>query len=220
MKSIVTLCFIVAFNLTFSQETKALEDFNFVEVYDKIPVKLVKSERNEISISGSKSNEVEAFVTKGKLKIRMTTDNFLEGNDTHVTLYFTHLDEIHANEGSLISSEDSLNGEHLIVNAKEGAQIDLDIDATSVEIKTNSGGKIQLKGNADSQIVVSNSGGNYDGENLKTERTEVTVNAGGEAKVYATQTVDAKTRAGGNIHIYGGAEVSQQTLAGGKIHIH
>lgn len=220
MKSKTILFFFVLSICSFAQVQQDLGEFNFVEVYDKIPVTLIKSDANSIQINGPKANDVEILTKNKELKIRMKTDDFMRGEDVSIQLFYTELNEIHANEGSFIKAENTISGDKLLLNSKEGAEINLTVDVSHLEIKTNSAGRIITTGTAVSQSVVSNSGGNYDGQKLETSTTEVTVNAGGEAKVFATKTVDAKTRAGGNIHIFGGAEVAQQTLAGGKIHIH
>lgn len=53
---------------------------------------------------------------------------------------------------------------------------------------------------------------------LETISTEVSVNAGGEASVRASQKVDAKVRAGGNVKIYGNpSNISESTALGGRI---
>ncbi len=220
MKFLFSIITFSIFTLTLAQKTQDLGEFNFLEVFDKIPVTLIQSDKNHIEISGSRANEVELVSKDRQLKIRMSTKNLLKGDDVKITLYYQELNEIHANEGSHISSEETINSSNLILNSKEGAEINLAVKTNSLEIKTNTGGRIYVNGSADFQSVVSNSGGIYDGEKLETSKTEVTVNAGGEAKVFATETVDAKTRAGGNIHIFGGAQVTQQNIAGGKVHLH
>ena len=220
MKTIFSIILITLFSISFAQKTQDLGEFNFVEVFDKIPVTLVKSDKNSVEISGARASEVELLTKNLQLKIRMTTKNLLKGDEVKVTLYYQELNEIHANEGSQISSEETINSPNLILNSKEGAEINLAVETQSLDIKTNTGGRIYANGSTESQSVVSNSGGIYDGEKLSSERTEVTVNAGGEAKVFATESVNAKTRAGGNIHIFGGAQVTQEKLAGGKVHIH
>lgn len=202
MKSIFSIVLTTIFSFSFAQDSQDLGDFNFVEIFDKIPVTLVKSDKNYVEISGPKANEVELITKNKKLKIRLTTKNLLQGDDVSVRLYYRELKEIHGNEGSQISSEEPISSPTLLLNAKEGAEIRLTVETSSLEIKTNTGGKIYTTGSTEFQTVVSNSGGIYDGEKLNSEKTEVTVNAGGEAKVHATESVNAKTRAGGNIHIF------------------
>lgn len=220
MKNLFSIFVLTIFSFSFAQKSQDLGEFNFLEVFDKIPVTLIQSDKNHIEITGSRASEVELVSKDRQLKIRMSTKNLLKGDDVKITLYYQGLNEIHANEGSVVSSENPISASTILLNAKEGAEIRLPIETNSLEIKTNTGGKIYVNGTADYQYVVSNSGGIYDGEKLETSKTEVTVNAGGEAKVFATESVDAKTRAGGNIHIFGGAQVTQQTIAGGKIHVH
>lgn len=220
MKSIVSLLLVVLFNFSYSQIKQDVGEFNSIEVYDKLSVKLVHSNSNYIEIFGSKAESVEFVNKNNRLKIRMKIDQFLQGDDTKVIVYYTDLNQISASEGSQISADESLSSPSLLLNSKEGASIELDVDVNSLDVKTNSGGFIIAHGKASSQTVVSTAGGIYNGEDLKTKTTNVTVNAGGEATVFATDYVNAKTRAGGNIHIFGGAKVDKKTTAGGKIHIH
>lgn len=205
---------------SYSQITQNLGDVDFVEVYDMLSVKLVPAEQNSIEITGDKAEDVEIISKNKKLKIRMRTAKVLQGEQTGITLYYTSLHGIHANEGSLISSSEVLKAGNLVLNAKEGAAIFLNLDVDHLDIKTNSGGKITANGVAGSQSVVCNSGGNYDGKFLETRSTTVSVNAGGEAQVFATETADARTRAGGNIHVYGNPQLTSRMLAGGKILTH
>ncbi|MFA7446798.1 MAG: head GIN domain-containing protein [Weeksellaceae bacterium] len=220
MKSIVRLFFVVLFGFSYAQNKQDVGEFNILEVYDKLTVELIHSNANFIEIRGNKAESVE-FINKNKrLKIRMKIDQFLQGDDTKVIVYYTHLNQIYANEGSQVSSNEILSTPSLVLNSKEGARIELEVETNALDIKTNSGGWVVATGKSNSQTVVSIAGGIYDGEGLKTKTTTVTVNAGGEAKVFATDYVNAKTRAGGNIHIFGGAKVDQKTMAGGNIHIH
>lgn len=220
MKSIISFALLGVFTLSFAQLKLEVGEFNQLETYDKLNVKLVPSDSQYIEVSGDRAENVE-FVNKNKiLKVRMNTKEFLKGEGIRVTVYYKDLKAIFANEGSFVTSDDTLDAEKLLLNAKEGSFIVLDLEVENLEIKTNTGGNIETSGNAEIQSVVSNSGGKYDGEKLITSTTEVTVNAGGEARVHALDKVDAKTRAGGNIHVYGGAKVSQKSIVGGSIHIH
>lgn len=220
MKSIASLLFVALFSFSYSQIKQDVGEFNSIEVYDKLSVKLVHSNSNYIEILGSKAESVEFVNKNNRLKVRMKIDQFLQGDDTKVIVYYTDLTQVSASEGSQISADETISSPSLLLNSKEGASIELDVDVNSLDVKTTSGGFIIANGKASSQTVVSTAGGIYKGEDLNTKTTTVTVNAGGEATVFATDYVNAKTRAGGNIHIFGGAKVDQKTMAGGKIHIH
>ena len=85
-------------------------------------------------------------------------------------------------------------------------------------MKANSGGIINISGTAETQDVLVNSGASYNGEDLKSEVTSVTANAGGTAEIYASKTINATTRAGGNIEVYGAPKNrNTKNVIGGRI---
>jgi hypothetical protein len=91
---------------------------------------------------------------------------------------------------------------------------------SSLNVKLLSGGIVKTAGTAKNQDVVVSAGAIYEGKDLATEQTSISINAGGEATVFATQLVDAKARAGGDIMIYGNPiQVNKKTFAGGRIKI-
>ena len=61
-------------------------------------------------------------------------------------------------------------------------------------------------------------GGVFNGEEFKTEQTEVSINAAGEARVNASEFVEVRVRAGGDVYIYGNPkEIDEKTVLGGRV---
>ncbi|AQX07095.1 hypothetical protein ATB99_09045 [Elizabethkingia meningoseptica] len=209
---------ILAFQFSFSQTVKDVGTFSSLKVYDKIPVVLVPSSSNKVEIDGKKSSDVEVVNKNGELKVRMTTTNLLQGDDVKVKVFYDRLNDIQASQGAMISGEGVLNGNKVALTANEGSTINIGLKAKTLEVKTNTGGQITLSGHSNNQTAVINTGSKYYAKKLETSTTSVTVNAGGEAEVYATELVDAKTRAGGNITVYGNpADKKTKKFAGGNI---
>ncbi len=204
---------------SFSQKTQNVGDFNSIEVYDQINAELIPSDRNFVEISGKNSESVQVINKNNTLKIRMKLDQFLKGEQTTVKIYYNTIYKIAVKEGATIYSAQTVSTPSLSLNANKGGLINLNVNTNSIDARLDSGGVIEISGNAGSQDIVCNSGGYYDGKQLKTKTTNVTVNAGGNSEIYATDYVNAKTRAGGNIEIYGNPEVDQKTVAGGNIKI-
>jgi Putative auto-transporter adhesin, head GIN domain len=218
MKKLVLLSFVMISNLFFGQITKSVGDFNKVTSFDQIDVRLIKGTENKILLSGNEADEVELINKNGELKIRMPLSKTMTGENISATVYYIKIDAVEANEGSRISSEDVFEGFNFNIIAKEGAKIDLRLKVDSATIKISSGAIVKLEGTAKNQEAVINSGGQFEAENLKTTQTTVTVNAGGEAEIFATDFVDAKTRAGGNIIVYGNPkQLNQKNVLGGTI---
>ncbi|MFA7444812.1 MAG: head GIN domain-containing protein [Flavobacteriaceae bacterium] len=221
MKKVFILLSLSVTSVFFAQEiTKDLGRFNEVKIYDRISAELIPAERNYIEISGKRSSEVEVIQKNEELKVRMPITKLLKGEDISVKIYFTQvLEEIEAFEGSLVTSDHVIKANDLEITAKEGSQINLEIQAEELDVKVVTGAEIMLRGSVAGEMEAEiATGGVLDAKKLKTRRTEVSVSAGGEAEVFATDFVKARTKAGGTIHIYGKpAKIDQQTFAGGTI---
>jgi len=197
---------------------KEIGQFTELKVYDLIEVKLVKSEENKIETTGKNADQV-IFVNKnGKLKIKMDIKEAYNGEDTKVTLYYTSCNVIDANEGASIYSSDLIKQFDITLSAQEGAKIDVILETSYVTIKSVSGGTVKAKGNSKNQTVSISAGGIYEGKDLLTETSTVSVKAGGDASVNASGLADVKITAGGNIYIYGKPkEVNESKAIGGTV---
>ena len=218
MKKIFLVAIAIVSQATFAQVTKTLGDFSTLKVYDKLTVKLIAANENKVIISGNREKEVEVVNNNGELKLRMPFPKLLSGDDISIKLYYKNIDDIIANEGSSISGETVFKQTIFNLNAKEGAKINIKVDAQKVNVKAVTGGIIELSGAAINQDVVIMSGGVLKSKSLQTSQTTVNVSAGGNAEINASTLVDAKVKAGGTISIYGKPkQINQQTILGGKI---
>lgn len=218
MKSIFLGFVFILTQVSYSQITKNIGEFNKVTAFDKIEVLLLQSTENKIVISGNEADQVELVNKNGELKIRMPFAKTMTGEDISVQVFFIKLDAVEANEGSIINSKHIFKGLNFDIIAKEGAQIKLLLDVDRVSSKISSGAIVNLEGTAKNQEAIINAGGELEAKELVTIQTIVTTNAGGNAEVYAQDFVDAKTRAGGSILLYGNPkQLNQKTVAGGTI---
>lgn len=221
MKKSILIAVLLLFQMVSAQDiTKEIGDFNAVRIFDKIDALLVKGSENKIVIKGSRAQEVEVVNKNGELKVRMKLTKLLKGDDVSVTIYYKAIDRVEASEGARVSSQDTFKSVAFELNAKEGSEIKLKLDVQKLKSKANSGGILNITGTAVNHDVLITSGGILKGRDLDTKQTTITVNAGGEADITASDLVDAKTRAGGDINIYGNpAQVNQKTTAGGRINV-
>lgn len=193
-------------------------DFDKITTFDQIDATLIPSAENKVIINGKNAAKVEVINKSGELKIRMTIEKLLQGDNISVTLYYKKISQVEANEGSRVASNEAVDATIFTVEAKEGSEIKLNVNAQKINVKVGGGSKIELSGSTKTQDVLVNSGGEYKGEDMQTEQTTVTANAGGQAQVRATELIEAKVRAGGTIDIYGNPkQVNEKTIAGGTI---
>ena len=218
MKKIIYSLLLMS-SLTYAQTEKNVGDFTKVTTFDKIDVNLVAASENKVVLTGVNSKEVELVNKNGELKIRMPLIKMLSGYSVSATVYYKKIEAVEANEGSRITSKDTISVLNFDVICKEGSDIKLtNLQADRLQIRVSQGSIVTIIGTVKNQEVLSNSAGKYDGQDCKTQQTVVTVNAGGIAEVNATDIVNAKTRAGGEITIYGNPKkVIEQSVAGGTI---
>lgn len=206
-------------SITYAQIEKKVGDFTKVTAFDKIDVNLIAGSENKVVLTGVNSNEVEIVNNNGELKIRMPFIKMLKGYSVSASVYYQNLQAVEANEGSRITSKDSISTLNFDIICKEGSDIKLsNLQAERLKIRVSQGSIVTIIGAVKNQDILSNSGGKYDGQDCKTQQTYVTVNAGGIADVNASDLVDAKTRAGGEITIYGKPkQIIEKSVAGGTI---
>ncbi|WP_411893990.1 head GIN domain-containing protein [Winogradskyella sp. A2] len=218
-KLTLILSFIFGITLT-AQETveKTIGEFTTVKVYDLINLNMIQSKENKVVISGKNRKDVEVVNKNGKLKIRMNIEEIYDGNDTVVNLYFTNVDEIDANEGAKVMVKETIEQFEVELRTQEGAEITVDLKTSYTTVRAVTGGIINVTGQSKNQDVSIYTGGTVNGEALITEKTDVSINAAGEAYVNATEFVDVRIRAGGDVFIYGDPKkVDESRVFGGRI---
>lgn len=221
MKKFFSLITLLALQFVFAQEvTKRLAPFTDIKVYDRISAELIQSDQNKVEITGARSQEVEVIQKKDEVKIKMPFSKLLKGDDISVKIYYSgKLNEISAYEGSFITSLDVITVFDLELEAKEGAEIRLELSVNELDLKVVTGGFMHLKGEVKGEMEAEiKTGGELKAEKLLAKRADVSISAGGEAEISAVDYVKARVKAGGDIYIYGKpAYVDQKTFAGGSI---
>lgn len=213
--SILTFLF---FTIGNAQIEKNLGDFHKVTAFDKIDVYLVQASENKAVIKGKEAESVELVNKNGELKIKMSFGNLLKGDAISVTVYYTNLEAVEANEGSRIASNDVFKAINFDIIAKEGSEIKIQLETDRLKVKLLQGSILDINGTAEYCDVLVNTAADYKAKNLISKQTIITTNTGGKADVNATDFVDAKVRAGGSILIHGKPkQINQKVIAGGTI---
>ncbi len=220
MRTIIQVILLFFTVSIFSQNPieKEVDEFHTVKVYDLIKISIVKSDENKVIITGDDVNNVEVINKEGKLKVRMKIDKSFNGEKTFVAVHYKNLSVIDANEGATIVGNELIEQGRIELRAQEGAQIHVGLDTKSVNIRAVTGGIIKTRGKSEFQEIVLNTGGIYEGRELETKDTDVTIRAAGEADIKASNIVNVKIRAGGDVIIYGNPKtVNEDRMFGGRI---
>lgn len=199
--------------------TQELGKFTELKGFDGISINLIKSDSNRAIITGANTKKVNIVNKDGKLKIRMEIDKIFSGYRTFIDLYHTEqLRIIDVNEDARIESQETLIQDVLELKAQEGGELEIDCQTEQLLVKAVTGGKVNTSGFTDNQDITINTGGFYRGKEFKSKFTTISVNAGGNAELYATKYVKADVKAGGVVKVYGDPEkMDEKTVFGGKV---
>ncbi len=221
MKKIVLFFVIFLVSVLKAQTTitKVLKDFKTLKVYNGIDVELIKSDKQEITISGEKAEKVKLREENDVLKISLRFPETMADGNVKVAVYFTKpILIIDGNEGSYIIGKD-IDQPILDVKAQEGAYINLSTKTKDLTVKTTSGGVVKLTGSTENQTVKSDLASTYHGYNLEVENVSyVKAGSGAKAEVHSGNTLDAKVTFGGTILYKGQPEIiKEKRVIGGSI---
>lgn len=222
MKIVKVLLLLFSFHALYAQEekiTQELEKFTVVKGFDGLSINLIKSDVNKAVITGVNTKKVAIVNNTGVLKLRMEIDKIFSGYRTFIDLYHTEeLKIIDVNEDARISCEEPFIQGVLELKAQEGGELMVNCQTEQLLIKAITGGEVAVTGFSNNQDVIINTGGIYNGKAFKTKYTTITVNAGGNAGIYATEYVKANVKAGGEVLVYGNPlKMDEKTVFGGKI---
>ncbi len=213
------LCFLSLITYAQTTITKQLEDFEILKVYNGIDIELIKSDKQEIYITGEKAEKVKIKQQGNKLKIVLRFPETTADGKVKAKLYFNKdIHVIDANEGVTLTCKE-INQNHVEIKAQEGAFMNLVVNAKHLTVKSSSGGVIKLSGEAKNQTVKLDLGATYHGYNLKvTNVSKVTAGSGAKAEVHSGETLEAKVSFGGTIIYKGKPEViEEKKVIGGTI---
>lgn len=222
MKSWIFLFSFLTSAMAMSQRSvdREIGEFRVIKVYDLITVNLIKSDQNRVSIKGIYADEIRFVNRDGILKIKMQLDKKFRGENTFVEVYYTDLAVIDANEGSTVVCNEQLQQHRVELRAQEGGSIRAGLKVDNVRIRAVTGGSIYASGVAESQEITLNTGGIFEGRDLRTTISSVNVSAGGEAELFASESVDIQIRAGGDVSVWGDpARVFKRQIFGGRVSI-
>jgi hypothetical protein len=218
MKKLILVFTVIISQISFAQITKETGDFDALRVFDRINVELIPSTENKIEIKGNRADDVEIVNKNGELKVRMSLNKLLDGEEIKAKIYFKKLYSIEVNEGSFVTTDEIFNQTSISLEAKEGAEIKLKLAVQKLKLRAVSGGIIKIQGKATNQDVSIGTGGILEAENLETEQTTIKITTGGEAQIRASEYVDAQVRAGGTITIFGNPkQIDKKTVLAGTI---
>ena len=195
-----------AFSTTFAQEVRSVEKFEEIASGGSFDIKIIKSSKNEVNITGADADLLKKLETKvegNSLKIGIKSGTSWKSYNTDkvtITVYHTEkLEKLSLAGSGSMEWNGELYSSDLKISVAGSGKVCGRIAVSNVEASIAGSGKICLQGAATKQEVAIAGSGDYEANELKTQETQIRISGSGDAEVYVTKTLDAKISGSGDV---------------------
>ena len=178
-------------------------NFNTLQISDKIKVVLVPSNKTMVEVSGTHAEKVQISNKGGKLSLSLPNAESLQGEMTQANIYFKSLESIQADNGAIIICTSPIESYAMNLSVKNRSDVYLYLKTINVTIDLANNSVLKLIGNSDNQIINSKDNSEIKARDFITKKTTITLQADGNAQVFASDAVNAKVVSSGFIFVYG-----------------
>ena len=217
-----------------------LDEFNELQLERGWDVTLEPSDSNYMIVEANE-NLFEVFDYEnqsGRLKVS-SMKQISSADAKQITIYFTEqLQLLKASSGTEVNSNVLLSFDNFLLDISSGAEVELDLNVTSLELETSSGSEAEINVEADELFVNSSSGssaevqvkaiytkaGSSSGSSIDLEGTTTEFEANSssgadiDAKGLTSKSVNANASSGSSISVYPVENLSATSSSGGDIY--
>jgi len=191
-----------------SANSISVDPFNEIRVWGNLKVILMESEDERVNVEHG-LNDVDISVENGVLRVKRDKPLHIDSYDSpaiEVVIEYQKIYGLRAAAGAHVKNAQKIVGDQLWLEFVSGAQGKLVVEVNDLDIKTASGAELKLSGKTYSQRTKVATGGILRANNLLCQRTYIKSTTGGQAKIVATETIEAKATTGGMIDYEGDPE--------------
>jgi len=201
-RGIIAFLSILLIQQVYAQSVRKMElpSFKAVEVLGNFEVMLEQGDKEGVSLVGN-DGEVERIkiaVKGGVLRIS-DVKSLNSRSEAMVIVRYVKLERVLATAGSLVYKKDGWAVDNLEIVCSSGAKVDFVLQAGKIVAGVDKGGTLTLKGTAKFADAEASTGGIFDAYELQCDSATIRANAGGLAKVFVAQYLQANASAGGEI---------------------
>lgn len=202
------------------QETRALADFDAVEVGGGIDLSLSLGERFivEVQAADGELGDIVTEVRGRTLTIRRARSlGFFDwGDHGSVNVTLPKLVSLTASGGSDVRSEGTFAGDELEIVASGGSDVAIDVSVGTLEVQASGGSEMRLSGTARSARVQSSGGSDLDASRLTADEADVESSGGSDLSIAVRDRIEGNASGGSDIAYSGEPRSVEVNASGGS----
>lgn len=234
MKPLITLLFIATFfsscgvdmfnrvhgdRNVIVKERKPQDNFTGIKVSTGIDLYISQGNTHSITVEADENlhDIIITDVEDGILKI-YSEKNIWRAKARKVYVTLENLTLLKATSGSDVYGESIIRTKEISVAATSGANINIEVDAESVETNSTSGSDIKISGKSINHASNATSGSSIDAYDLKSENVIAKASSGADINIYASEKIEAKASSGGDVDFKGNpTKINKKSSSGGSV---
>ncbi|HEU5166743.1 MAG TPA: head GIN domain-containing protein [Chitinophagaceae bacterium] len=207
-------------------EKRTVGSFHGIEVATGIELTLIKGATEEVAVSASEIEYRDKIVTEvvnGILKIHYETKTGAinkKNESKHLRAYVSYksLDLLHVTTGAEANVDGVLEATTFELKANTGGLVKAEMNIGTLTVDQNTGSKITLTGKVDKLEAEGDTGSKFMGENLTTNTCVVEMSTGAGIYISVEKELNVKADTGGYIKYKGNAGIREiKTNTGGYV---
>lgn len=195
------------------------ESFTSVSASNGLEVILEQSTNSQVKVEAD-DNLQEHIITEvkeGELKIYSDV-NIRNSKAKKVYVQMAKLNSLETSSGAFVTSSNVMESTSMDISASSGSEIDLKINASTVNCDSSSGSEIKLGGKADKLETESSSGSSIDATDLAVKSAVADSSSGSSININATETITAEASSGSSVnYVSKPATLNKKTSSGGSV---
>ena len=207
-------------------EKRTVGSFHGIDVATGIQLTLTKGATEEVAVSASETEFRDKIVTEvvnGILKIHYETKSGAinkknENKRLRAYVSYKSLDLLHVTTGAEANVDGVLEATTFELKANTGGLVKAEINIGTLTVDQNTGSKITLTGKVDKLEAEGDTGSKFMGENLTTNTCFVKMSTGAGIHISVDKELNVKADTGGYVKYKGNAGIREiKTNTGGTV---
>jgi hypothetical protein len=207
-------------------EKRTVGSFHGIDVATGIELTLTKGNSEEVAVSASEvefRNKIVTEVVNGILKIHYETrtgaiNRKNESKNLKAYVSYKTLDHLTVTTGADVKIEGVLEATTLDLKANTGGLVKGQVSIGSLTVDQNTGSKITLSGKVDKLEAEGDTGSKFMGEDLTTNTCSVEMSTGAGIYIAVEKELNVKANTGGYVKYKGNAGIRDvKTNTGGNV---
>lgn len=211
--------------LSFSIQSQSLEkrtvgEYDEISVSGWFDVELVEGNEGQITLTGraSQLKHIDSEVVNGNLKIewakRSNLNPFYSFSKITITIPVENIHAVSLSGSGSISGSTTLVAERFATNLSGSGEIDLNVNANSLNSRISGSGNIILHGQAENHNTEISGSGKIKAYDMETDMVDATISGSANVNVKANKEIRARISGSGDVNYIGSPDKIDSKVSG------